>query len=86
MHRSLGGYIKNTKVDLLIAIGELAAYIYEGFDDPEKSRFFSSKQEFILDIGEFLRAGDAVLIKASRKMAFEDIITALAGGRCDFAE
>jgi UDP-N-acetylmuramoyl-tripeptide--D-alanyl-D-alanine ligase len=83
MHRSIGKYIKNTKVDVLIAIGDLAENIETPFH-------FPAKQDFIDRICEFVHQGDAVLIKASRKMAFEDIARAIenmaTGKKDDIAE
>ena len=66
-------------VDLLIVVGDNAKYLAEGAEkaglEKEKIYSFKSTDETIDQVGDLLKAGDLVLIKASQnKMHFERII------------
>lgn len=71
LHRGIGELIKKSKTDVLITAGADAKFIAE-LPDIEKYSFDTTE-----DAGEFasgfVREGDAVLIKASRFMKFEEI-------------
>lgn len=75
LHRSVGEYARRKNVDLLIAIGQLAGYIGDGFGSG--SRKFDSAEEFINEMENLIQDGDNVLVKASRAMKFEKIVDAL---------
>ncbi|MCL1846059.1 MAG: UDP-N-acetylmuramoyl-tripeptide--D-alanyl-D-alanine ligase [Defluviitaleaceae bacterium] len=74
-HREIGEFAAQNGVDLLIAIGELSRYIYEGFARAGGNGtgiHFETAADFAPD--EFLKNGDTVLVKASRGMEFEKIV------------
>lgn len=72
-HYDLGKSVKNA--DILIAVGENARYIAEGAKDNgmENVICFDKTLEAQKYCADIVRKGDAVLIKASRGMHFEDI-------------
>ncbi|MBI5948047.1 MAG: UDP-N-acetylmuramoyl-tripeptide--D-alanyl-D-alanine ligase [Chloroflexi bacterium] len=67
--------------DILVAVGETARTIVEeaavaGHPD---ARWFATKEDAAVAVARELRAGDFLLVKASRAMAFETILPILEG-------
>ena len=73
-HLEIGAYAAEMGIDLLIAVGPLARFIYEG-SNIENKLYFPTVDEFLANGNQILRPGDVVLVKASRGMAFEQIIS-----------
>jgi UDP-N-acetylmuramoyl-tripeptide--D-alanyl-D-alanine ligase len=80
-HREVGRYLSQKKVDVLIALGELASNICKGYSnssDFNKNKnlcfYFKDKKELGSQIGSLLQSGDLILIKGSRANKMEDII------------
>ncbi|MBQ5783028.1 MAG: UDP-N-acetylmuramoyl-tripeptide--D-alanyl-D-alanine ligase [Oscillospiraceae bacterium] len=71
MHRAVGEYAKAQGVDIMLCFGNEAQYICEGFDG---AVLFDSKEQLAQHLKEIIRTDDAVIFKASRGMAFEEII------------
>ncbi len=76
-HRRVGEYVQACGVDCLVTVGENARYIVRGaidngFDASE-TYAFSNKEEAKAELGEILRSGDCILLKASRGMKFEEL-------------
>ena len=70
MHKAVGEYAAVKKIDILITIGTLSRYMYEAFPQ-EKSLHYLTKEAFLAEWQSHLKAGDVILIKASRGMALE---------------
>ena len=82
MHRSVGYYLAQKKIDVLLTVGGLGAVIAEGAMErtPIEAAFYCDNNEDAANkLREKLREGDAVLFKASRSMKFEEIIEAIFG-------
>ena len=82
-HRKVGLQATD-KVDVIITTGEAAKFIgieakERGFD-LSRVYHFDTKQELIDSLDEIIEKGDAILVKASRGMKFEDIVKHLEGG------
>lgn len=75
LHRELGVFCAQEGV-LVIACGELSKKIADGAG--EGSCWFADTASLIEKLPELIRRGDAVLVKASRRMKFEDITEALS--------
>lgn len=78
-HYQLGAYCGALPIDKLYAVGEFAEFTLEGFRTtaPKKeSCLFSSNREVIRKLRRELAQGDAVLLKASRALCFEEILEA----------
>ena len=73
LHRKVGEHAASLGIDALITIGTLAANIAEGGG----GKHFEDKEAFIEVIGELIRPGDLVLVKASRGMHLEEIVDRL---------
>lgn len=76
-HIETGKYLHSHGVDVLVAVGELAQNIYLGAQMPEKSIYFATTEEACERIYDVIKEGDAVLVKASHSMHFENITKAL---------
>jgi UDP-N-acetylmuramoyl-tripeptide--D-alanyl-D-alanine ligase len=73
-HREVGESAAELGVDELLAVGELARGYLEG---GVPGRWVANVHEALKDLGEVVRPGDAVLVKASRAMGLESIASAL---------
>ena len=76
LHREVGSFAARNDVDCLVCCGDMAAFIYEEYMTAggKSARFFHAKNKLISAIPEFIREGDAVLVKASRGMKFEELL------------
>ena len=75
IHRNGGAYAREQGVARLLCCGSYADDYCEGAG--EIARKFSSREELIAALGEEIRQGDCVLVKASRGAHFEEISEAL---------
>lgn len=80
-HRRVGEAVSQAGVDLLVTTGNLAAYISDEalVRGMEKNRVFhvSSVEEAAEFLKKIIDMGDVVLVKGSRGMKMESIVTAL---------
>ncbi len=78
-HYSIGEYVFLHGVDVLIAIGNLSKNTYEAAkkgrkDDKDRVFYFDTIEEAIGSFKDILQKGDAILVKASHGMHFEQIV------------
>ena len=76
LHAGVGTYLGKAGVDALVAVGELSHHIYEAARAalvPEV-RWSATKEEAKAALAELIRPGATVLVKASRGMAFEELV------------
>lgn len=75
LHFETGEYAAEKKIDVVIAIGEMAKNLYEGAlskaENKENCYYFKTQEEFFDKAEEILKDGDTILVKASRGMKFE---------------
>lgn len=82
LHGDVGAYAAAHGVDELICIGELSRNMYEKAIEACKEQnretgwisYFKTKEEALLELPQILHVGDAVLVKASHGMHFEEIV------------
>ena len=74
-HTDVGGYAKE-KIDLLIAIGKYKDCYRRGYTS-DNIITFESKENFITNIDNIIKENDVILVKASRGMKFEEIVSSL---------
>lgn len=77
LHFRLGEYVVNSKVDLLITVGDLCANIYRGarsFGYENNYRHFETTEEAVAGVLDMLKKGDVVLVKGSRYMKMDHIV------------
>ena len=88
LHESVGTYAHDSGIDLLITIGSnataiaraaVAAKEAEGiaYDGGPEVIAYTDKDEAISEINDLLTEGDVILVKASRGMKLEDVISAI---------
>ncbi len=81
LHRQAGEFISELNLDLLLLAGELANEILVGAVkagiDMDGVHYFSSIDDLTEYLLKSVRDGDAVLVKASRSMAFDRVTTVL---------
>lgn len=75
LHRNVGKEIINNKVDVLITVGNLARYIAQEAKELGLKQVytFERNEECIANLNNIIKEEDAVLIKASKAMHFEEI-------------
>ncbi len=76
LHASIGEYLGKTGIDCLVAVGELAKYIADAARDAMVPEVYhcATKEEAQPILARVLRPHTTVLVKASRLMAFEDLV------------
>ncbi|MCL2577077.1 MAG: UDP-N-acetylmuramoyl-tripeptide--D-alanyl-D-alanine ligase [Defluviitaleaceae bacterium] len=75
-HREVGEFAANAGIDLLITIGELSRFIYEGFlsvNSTGRAKYYETLEKFQIALSNNLNPNDIILVKASRGMRFEKI-------------
>ncbi|PYS93293.1 MAG: UDP-N-acetylmuramoyl-tripeptide--D-alanyl-D-alanine ligase [Acidobacteria bacterium] len=81
LHRAAGREIASLDVDLLWGVRGLASELIEGARDAGMSaaatRFFATTEEAAAALLDEVRAGDLVLVKGSRSVRTDKIVTAL---------
>ena len=75
-HEEVAKYAKDSKVDMLITLGEFNSDFEAGFGS-ENFKAFDSIEDIVHYLKENLKDGDVLLVKASRSMKFENIINEL---------
>jgi len=84
MHNAVGLDAARLGINTIICVGEHAEGIYEGvfsyFADGSScdAIYYASKNECIAQLERHVRPGDTVLVKASRGMRFEEIVSRLS--------
>lgn len=75
-HKEVAEYAKGAKVDMLLTLGEFNKDFQAGFGR-ENFKAFEAIEDVAAYLKDTLKAGDVVLVKASRSMKFENIISEL---------
>ena len=77
-HADIGEYVVNSRVDILITVGQLGKIIADGAERCSKGSIEIYSAEDNREVGEILlrilNKGDTVLIKGSRGMRMEEIV------------
>lgn len=73
-HKTVGRYAVEQHLDLLYCYGALATHIAAAAQDAVQTLCFTDKAELTRALLQTLQDGDAVLFKASRGMALEEVI------------
>ncbi len=77
-HREVGEYVKDTKTDILVAVGELAEDIADACDKEKVSvLFFKDKEAAAEYLNENLKPEDVILVKASNGMKLSELVEKL---------
>ena len=81
LHRETGAFAAQAGIDSLLCCGDKAAFIYEGYNSAGGSaaQYYAAKAELIADLPKLIKKSDAVLVKASHSMQFEEIVSYFTG-------
>jgi UDP-N-acetylmuramoyl-tripeptide--D-alanyl-D-alanine ligase len=80
-HVQVGAAAQRVGVDGLLAVGPLARNYLEGAEQVAERRWVPTVEEAIAALDDFLRPGDAVLVKASRAAGLEAVAEAITAVR-----
>jgi len=75
-HKEIGAFTGKAGIELLVAVGPQAVHLYEA-SGVQNKHYFATVGEFLPHLPGLVQTGDTVLIKASRGMAFEQVVQAL---------
>lgn len=79
LHEELGVYVAQKRIDILVAVGQQAAYLAQGAllsgMEKEKIKHFDNNEQATDFLSEVAQAGDCVLLKGSRGMRLEEVLT-----------
>lgn len=77
-HTGVGLFIRNLRIDTLIAIGKDAKHIAEGAAGGNAQvAYYAEKEEFFREMNKYIGDGDMVLVKGSRGMKMEQVVEKL---------
>ena len=82
-HREVGAYAAEKGVDLLLTAGSDSRYIAEEAAAQNKGteiHSYKTLEELKADLFSRVRSGDIILVKASRRMAFDTLVPLLEKG------
>ena len=75
LHEEVGNYVATKEIDVLICIGKEAKYMYQKAKEKmENVYYFTSNQEVIEQLNQFLKNDDVVLVKGSHSMNLKEIV------------
>ncbi|MDR0904580.1 MAG: UDP-N-acetylmuramoyl-tripeptide--D-alanyl-D-alanine ligase [Oscillospiraceae bacterium] len=78
LHRDTGILAGKLGIDVLICCGEKAEFIFKGFiasKSEKKSYHFPFRDAMFERLPGLIKKGDAILVKASHSMQFEEVVT-----------
>ncbi|MEO0152530.1 MAG: UDP-N-acetylmuramoyl-tripeptide--D-alanyl-D-alanine ligase [candidate division WOR-3 bacterium] len=76
-HREIAKYILNLGHNRIILIGNFVRYTYEELKDKVECYYFKEKEKAIEFLKIYLKPNDRIILKASRGMKFEELLTFL---------
>lgn len=79
LHAGVGAYLGKSQIDCLVAVGELARHIYEAAEEAQVPEMYwcATKEEAKPILDCLVKPNSTVLVKASRGMAFEELVNYL---------
>ncbi len=80
LHEETGAYAAQKGIDVIVCIGNLSKHMEKGakaVGQQSQVYYFADKQSFLDEANQILQQGDAVLLKASHGMHFEELLEAL---------
>ncbi len=78
-HRQIGRYLADKDIQAVLCLGNYSRFIYEELKNPPdtqvESFFYLTHEETAQKLSEMLNSGDIVLLKGSRGIAVEKVLT-----------
>lgn len=88
LHEEVGTYAAQNGIDVILCVGTLSERMYQGAKKAGQTGitaarkkeiyYFETRDEMLAKLGEILKHGDNILIKASHGMHFEKVVSALS--------
>ena len=77
MHHEVGSFAARCGIDSLVCCGEMAAHMYEGYvsSGGGAAFYYPTKAGLAADVQGLIEKGDAVLVKASHGMKFDELVS-----------
>lgn len=75
-HSQIGAYVGDKNIEVLIAVGNLSVHLKEAAIEHgvKQVYYFRETEEAVEQLSDILEKGDAILVKASHGMHFENIV------------
>ena len=76
-HKEIGTYLIDKNINIVVAVGENMKYMYEELSKVKKDKqiyYYSNKKNLFDNLQKIILKDSIILLKASRGMAFEEII------------
>jgi UDP-N-acetylmuramoyl-tripeptide--D-alanyl-D-alanine ligase len=86
LHKEVGAYAVDNKIDLLVCVGALSLHMYQGAqeqntlntgDNITQLLYYATRDELMSSLSGILKTDDTILVKASHSMGFEHVVKAL---------
>ncbi len=86
LHKEVGEYAVDHKIDLLVCVGALSLHMYQGAlvqselltaGKITQLLYYATRDELIASLPDILKEEDTILVKASHSMGFEHVVNAL---------
>ena len=78
-HMNIGHYAAEQGIDLILCVGQLAHYIYEGaLEKGGTAKYYPDKESLLQALPSLIASEDTVLVKASHGMHLETVVQWLA--------
>lgn len=84
LHREIGEYAVSNNIDIIICIGTMSKYMFEGAckmrkNENQRIYYFETQEDFFCEMNNIINKNDTILVKASRGMKFEKTIEKITG-------
>ena len=80
LHEGVGEYAAKKGIDLVVGCGPHSQFTVRGAEAAgAKALYFPDKPALLAKLGELIRPGDCVLVKASQSMGFKEVVQRLTG-------
>lgn len=78
LHRSVGKYVVNKGIDVLVCVGQEAHYMYEEASQSlEQVYYFENNEQLIKELDHILCPDDVILVKGSHSMNLKEVVDAI---------
>lgn len=77
LHGDVGRYAAKLSIDEIICVGKLSANMAreaESAGGKSKIRYYAEKETLLRELGDIIKTGDTVLVKASHSMGFAEVV------------
>lgn len=79
LHFQVGAYAATHKIDIILCVGNLSKYMYEGACSIVNTQVyhFTTREELLENIHNYIQQDDTILVKASHGMGFHEVVEVL---------